>query len=314
MTDDFAARASPAPASRLRRFLASVSGQRARTLPCPETPRLDGARALVTGGSRGIGAEICAGLAGRGAEVTVAARDGAASEAVCTALRTRGGRARRQQIDLADLDSVVAASDALLAAAAGRPFDLVVANAGLWPRTRELSPQGHELAFATNVLGHHLLLRRLLARAGLRADARVVVVTGDIYFLASACTPDFAFRGPWGGQTAYARSKLGNLWQVAELTRRFPRLTAVAVHPGVVRSGLGGPVGPIAGALRRGLTITPELGAQTPLFCATQPVERGAYYHNTLGRVALPPGDPALDEAGAAALWDVLERLSAAHL
>lgn len=182
------------------------------------------------------------------------------------------------------------------------------------PRRRQRSPQGHELALATNVLGHHLLIRRLLARGGLRADARVVIVAGDISFLARGCTPDFTFRGAWGGQTASARSKRGNLWQVAELTRRFPRLTAVAVHPGRVASGLAGPVGPLAGALRRGLTISPGLGAQAPLVCATPPVERGAYDHNTLGRVVLPPGDRALDEPAAAARWDVLERLCAAHL
>lgn len=55
-----------------------------------------------------------------------------------------------------------------------------------------------------------------------------------------------------------------------------------------------------------------EQGAQTPLWCATQSVDRGAYYHNTRGRVTHPPGDPAADRHKAAAFWDLLEALATA--
>jgi hypothetical protein len=52
-----------------------------------------------------------------------------------------------------------------------------------------------------------------------------------------------------------------------------------------------------------------EEGAHTPLWCATQPIDRGAYYHNTLGRITHPPGDPAADESKAATLWNRLDAL-----
>jgi hypothetical protein len=79
----------------------------------------------------------------------------------------------------------------------------------------------------------------------------------------------------------------------------------------VVASSLGGDTGALGERVRRWLMIDCEAGAQTPLFCATQPgVEQGAYYHNTYGRVRLPAGDPALDSAAAARLWDVCEALA----
>lgn len=301
MTTGFAERVAQAP-SRAHRMRRSLLGQGARNPTCPATPRLDGRTALVTGGGRGIGLETSRGLAARGAEVFSASRREPEGDVP----------ARFVSLDLADLRSVAAGLDALARDLGGRRLDVVVANAGLWPSRHRTSAQGFESAFATNVLGHHALVRGLQARDLLAPQARVVVVTGDIYVLADDCTPDFRFRGRLGGQRAYCRSKLGNLWLARELARRHPELRVHAVHPGVVASGLGGG-GPLLGAIRRALLLSCEAGAQTPLYCATQPgLASGAYYHNTLGRVELPEHDPAADDARAAAFFDLLDALSAA--
>lgn len=223
-----------------------------------------------------------------------------------------------QRLDLADLDAVVHACEALerdhAAQGVGRRFDLLIANAGVWPGAHSVSAQGHELAFATNVLGHFLLINRMLARGLLQAGARLVIQTGDIYVLERECTPDFHYEGQSGGRAAYCRSKLGNLWMVAELTRRHPELCVVATHPGVVASGLGGRPGRFGEAIKRMMLISSERGAQTPLFCATQDVQPGAYYHNTMGRVELPSSDAACDRAAAEQLWATLEQLTAGRL
>ena len=59
--------------------------------------------------------------------------------------------------------------------------------------------------------------------------------------------------------------------------------------------------------------ISPELGAQTPLYCATQPgLESGGYWHNAHGRMRLDASDPARDTAAAATLWETCESLGAA--
>lgn len=92
----------------------------------PTTPsfRLDGRRAVVTGGGRGIGAAMAAALAGAGAEVTLIARSAAEIGAVAVAIRERGGAAEPVALDLSDLSAVRAFFEA------SKPFDILVNNAG----------------------------------------------------------------------------------------------------------------------------------------------------------------------------------------
>lgn len=282
-----------------------------RSAICPQMPRLDGQVALVTGGSRGIGLETTRGLARRGAEVISASRDEANGTRVAEAMRAElGVPVHFAPLDLGDLRCIPRTLDRLRRLLAGRGLSVVVANAGLWPTHHTRSAQGHEIAFATNVLGHHALLRGALERDLLADGTRVIVVTGDIYIMSSSCSSDYSYRGRLGGQRAYCRSKLGNLWYARELARRHPEMRVHAVHPGVVASGLGGRDAGIVGAIKRALLLSPEQGAQTSLFCATQPdLESGTYYHNVLGRVVLNPDDPAADDVRSAALWDLVEEI-----
>jgi NAD(P)-dependent dehydrogenase (short-subunit alcohol dehydrogenase family) len=86
--------------------------------------RLDGRRALVTGGGRGIGLAAASALAQAGAHVTLAARTQAEIEAAAQAIRTRGHKAEALKLDVTDLDAVHRAI------AAAEPFDVLVNNAG----------------------------------------------------------------------------------------------------------------------------------------------------------------------------------------
>jgi NAD(P)-dependent dehydrogenase (short-subunit alcohol dehydrogenase family) len=294
-------------------MLASSFGQEKRTLRCPETPRLDGRLAVVTGATGGIGLEIARGLARRGAALLLPCRNVEKGRRVAGALRaeTPGARVEVVEMDLEDLDSVRRGAAALAQAAAGRPIDVLVENAGVWPQRWAETRQGHEIAFGVNVLAH-FALRRALKAAGALGRARVVMLTGDIYILSRACTPDYRFTGPLGGMLAYCRSKLGNLWIGAELARRDSALEVAVVHPGVVATNLGGNAGAAGDWLKRRIMISPELGAETPLLCATQPgLESGGYWHNVHGRMRLAERDPARDVAAAARLWDVCDALVA---
>src|SRR5438034_9606967 len=87
--------------------------------------RLDGKRALVTGGGRGIGLAAAAALAQAGAHVTLAARTAAEIEGAAQAIRARGDQAAAMVLDVTD----IAAARAAIAAAA--PFDILVNNAGM---------------------------------------------------------------------------------------------------------------------------------------------------------------------------------------
>jgi NAD(P)-dependent dehydrogenase (short-subunit alcohol dehydrogenase family) len=294
-------------------MLASMWRHEARSLVCPETPRLDGQRALVTGGSEGIGLGTCRGLLRRGARVIMASRSAAKGERACGELGA-DAPVSHLPLDLSDLIRVREAAVTLATRLGGERLDVLVCNAGVWPRRQEVSPQGHERAFATNVLGHFLLLRHLVGQH-LTADARVVIVTGDIYILASDCTPDYHYRTPLGGMLAYCRSKLGNLWLAAELGNRHPELRVRVAHPGVVATSLAGARSGLAGALSRRLLLDVDRGAQTTLYCATQPdLPDGAYLHNTQGIMQLRDDDPASDGSRAARLWDRCEALCRDHL
>jgi len=297
----------------LRRGLAASFGQARRTPRCPETPRLDGRLAVVTGATGGIGLEIARGLARRGARLILPCRNPAKGAAVRDGLRADGaGQVAVDLVpmDLEDLDSVREGARSIEAWAGGHPVDLLVENAGIWPARYARTRQGHEIAFGVNVLAH-FALRRCLEESGLLARARVVIVTGDIYILESTCTPDSAWRGRRGGMLAYCRSKLGNLWIAGEMLRRSPQHSVYVVHPGVVATNLGGDAGALGNFLKRLVMIEPELGAQMPLVCCTQPgLVNGAYYHNVLGRMRLAERDPARDGRAAARLWETCEALT----
>jgi len=282
------------------RMVLTMWRQRSRSVRCPPEPRLDGKLALVTGGNKGIGAAVSDALAARGAEVVVAARE-------VDALPT--GR-HPLPLDLSDLDAVVDASKRLVEWLGPRTLDVVVLNAGVLPRRISRSKQGYELAFAVNVLGHHVLLEWLIAAGALTTGARVIVVTGDIQVYARDCSPDYASTMPWAGVMAYCRSKLGTSWLAAENARRHPELHVVTVHPGVVDSGLG--LRNAAAATFRQMTrISPALSAETVLYAVTQSdVPSGSYLHNTLGLLDLRPTEPAANPARARRFVDELDEIA----
>jgi protochlorophyllide reductase len=266
----------------------------------------------VTGATGGIGLEIARGLVERGAELLLPCRNPAKGERVAADLRPKHPAARIALVeaDLEDLESVRRAAEEIARLAGGRRIGLLVENAGVWPQSYATTRQGHEIAFGVNVLAH-FVLRRELAGAGLLEKTRVVVLTGDIYVTASDCTPDFRWKGTRGGMQAYSRSKLGNLWIAAQLVERAPGLEVRVVHPGVVATNLGGAEGMPGAWLLRRFMLSPEEGAEMPLVCATQPgLENGGYWHNAYGRMLLPAGDPALDRARAARLWERCEALA----
>ena len=302
-----------APRNALLRLLGASFGQAARTPRCPDAPRLDGRLAVVTGATGGIGLEIARGLARQGASLILPCRNPGKGERVVGALRSdarRDASIDLVEMDLEDLGAVRRGSEAIARMAAGRSVDVLVENAGIWPQRYAQTRQGFEIAFGVNVLAHFVLRRELMA-AGRLKRARVVMLTGDIYILASACTPDQRWSGRVGGMQAYCRSKLGNLWIASELAQRSLGLEVAGVHPGVVATRLGGDAGAIGNRLRQLVMISPELGAQMPLFCATQPgLESGGYWHNVHGRMRLAANDPARDAAAAGKLWELCEALS----
>ena len=122
---------------------------------------LAGRTALVTGASRGIGRAVAIGLAEAGASLIVTARDAAKLDETVAEIRARGGSARAVAFDLADLDAVKAATDAINAD--GAPVDILVNNGAIggWGALHESTLGGWTTMFDTNVSSMYLLCREL---------------------------------------------------------------------------------------------------------------------------------------------------------
>ncbi|MGH7895599.1 MAG: SDR family NAD(P)-dependent oxidoreductase [Candidatus Binatia bacterium] len=219
---------------------------------------MDRSAVLVTGGNSGIGFACARALASEGWHVLIASRNREASvEAVRRIVRETGNHAVSEMgVDLGSTASVRRLAREI--ESGDVPLRALVCNAGLQlsagPR---LSPDGFELTFAVNHLGHFLLTNLLLERLLVNAPARIVIVasgvhdpklrTGmpkpavtDVETLAATGGPR---AGAFDGRLAYVNSKLCNLWFAYELVRRIEaanrstdahRLTVNAFDPGLV--------------------------------------------------------------------------------
>lgn len=224
---------------------------------------LGGKRVLVTGVSAGLGVETARALAAHGAQVVGAARDLHKAEAAAAAVRAQaanGGGFTLVQLDLASLASVRACTDVLLAD--GRPFDLVIANAGVMAAPFGHTADGFETQFGTNHLGHFVLVNRiapLIAPGG-----RLVNVASSGHRFADVDLEDPNFeRAPYDPMIAYGRSKTANILFAVAFDRRHKvrGVRAAAIHPGGIQTELGRHIG--AGVLEQMLErINAELAAE----------------------------------------------------
>jgi NAD(P)-dependent dehydrogenase (short-subunit alcohol dehydrogenase family) len=221
--------------------MANMFGATSTTEDVLSGANLRGKRILVTGVSAGIGVETARSLAAHGAQVVGAVRDLAKAEAATAQVRKDAaapGSFELVALDLGSLKSVRACADALLKA--GKPFDVVIANAGVMATPFGHTVDGFETQFGTNHLGHFVLVNRI---APLIADGgRLINLSSAGHRFSNVDLQDPNFeRTPYEPFVAYGRSKTANiLFAVAFDQRHRERgVRAAAVHPGVIQTELG---------------------------------------------------------------------------
>lgn len=281
---------------------------------------LSGKNIIVTGGAGGIGLETTRALAAAGASVTIAARRPDDARAVADRIGSEiaKGSVSVRQLDVADLSSVRAFVDGW-----DNKLDVLVNNAGVMAIPElQRTPEGREMQFATNYLGHFALalgLRPHLAKAN---GARVISVAsvGSLFAPVFWDDPDFRFI-PYDPLLGYGQSKTACILMSVGITRKWASygITSNALNPGAIATNLQ----KHTGGLRtpEHLRKTTEQGASTTVLLAASPLvegRSGEYYDDCQkAPVVEERGNGpfkgvahyAIDEDNAERLWGMAETM-----
>ncbi len=221
-----------AVAAQATRGLASPSaagGPEAADATAAQLP-MKGKVVLITGSTDGLGREVARRTAALGAEVIIHGRNEERGKAVVAEINADGrGRARFYAADFASLDEV-----RRFAADIARDYpriDVLVNNAGVLLRERQVSRDGHELHFAVNYLAGFLLTRTLLPNVVAASPSRIINVAS-----AAQSPIDFAdvmLEQPGRASRGYGQSKLAQILFTMDLAAELKDsgVTVTALHP-----------------------------------------------------------------------------------
>jgi NAD(P)-dependent dehydrogenase (short-subunit alcohol dehydrogenase family) len=286
----------------------------------------------LSGANGGLGLETARELARRGARVLMTVRSMDKGEAAAAAIRTEIPAASLEvlRLDLASLDSIRVCADELVAA--GRPIDVLVNNAGVMAVPHALTPDGFEMQFGVNHLGHFALTARLFPLLLAAQSPRVVCVSSSARLYGRPVDrSDVNLEQGYGAWHAYGRSKLANAHFALELDARARsaglRLRAFAADPGFAATDLQAQSARASGERAQRLVhrlvvaagTSPLQGALPQLRAATDPDARGGsvYALRWLVRGAPVPVRLAArerDTSARAALWRLSEQLTGVTL
>jgi NAD(P)-dependent dehydrogenase (short-subunit alcohol dehydrogenase family) len=269
--------------------------------------------AVVTGASSGIGLYTAIGLARAGMRVIMAGRDRNRTGAARRLVTERSGsdRVEAALADFSRLGDVRRLADEILAA--HDQLNVLVNNAGLFSPHYRLSADGSELTFAVNHLAPFLLTNLLLDRLKASAPARIVTVASEAHRRNRLDLDDLTRPRDWTMMRAYGRSKLCNVLFTRELASRLDRaeIVATCLHPGVVATGIGqrGGLTELGWRMLKPFMLSPEKGAETPVFLATVPDAKHFHGGYVIRKTLTQPDPTALDSDLARRLWDESARL-----
>lgn len=285
----------------------------ARTPHDVTVPDLTGTRAVLTGGSDGIGLRIATRLAAAGADLVLPVRNVRKGEAAVATIRSTvpDASVALHPMDLDSLESVAAFGEAMRRE--GDPVHLLVNNAGVMtPPDRRTTADGFELQLGVNHLGHVALVSHLLpllraGRARVTSQVSIAARRGSVHW------EDLNWERSYDGMAAYRQSKIAFGLFALELQRRSVAagwgITSNLSHPGVAptsllsaRTELGR--GDDTRAVRvirwlsaRGILVgTPETAALPAVNAATSPdaLPGRLYGPQGPGNVGGAPGEQAL--------------------
>ncbi|TEB33119.1 NAD(P)-binding protein [Coprinellus micaceus] len=306
--------------SAVRASLAEVYPPKS-TFSVDDIPDLTGKVTIVTGANAGVGKETAKALLNHNAKVYFAARSQEKAEQAIQELKTETGKEGIfLKLDLGDLRSVKASAEEFL-----RKEDalhILFNNAGVMaPPVENVTAQGYDLQFGTNVLGHFYFTRLLIpallnaTKSSRDGKARIVNTSSSGSYIAAInfdTLKDSALRRKKGAQELYSQSKLGNVLVSNELARRYGSqgIVSTSLNPGNLDSELTRHWNKVQTKVVRALILHPvPFGALTQLYAGT--TEEGANLNGQWlkpwARVGQHPNPLARDERLAKELWEWCE-------
>ncbi|EEQ29278.1 hypothetical protein McanMca71_006680 [Microsporum canis] len=286
-------------------------------------PDLSGKVILITGGTRGLGAESARRLAQKSpAHIYISGRKAASADTVIQQIRQAGSKTPVTFLpcNLASLASVKQAAETFVVQESR--LDVLMCSAGIMATPPGLTADGYEIQFGTNHLGHALLIRKLLPllqATAETADVRIVLLTslgfkmhpgGGIVFDAVRTKQEYSAFGGW---IRYGQSKLANVLYARELARRFPAITSLSVTPGVVNTELVESLGCFNRAFvwvtNLGQLMKPEEGAYNQLWASTVAKDTllNGQFYEPVGVLSTKLDKASQDAALAKRLWEWTE-------
>ncbi|KAF7719829.1 Uncharacterized protein PECH_007785 [Penicillium ucsense] len=240
---------------------------------------------MITGGYSGVGFELSKILYGAGGKIYIAGRSEAkaktAIQAIESAYPNSGGEIVFLPLQLDDLTTIKPAVEQFTRTESR--LDVLFNNAGVSnPPPEEVSPQGHELQFATNCLGPHLLTQLLLptlqrtARGAPAASVRVIwlgSIVVDMSAPSNGINLDEIIQRDSRMNRNYTNSKTGNWFLADHLARQAGSsgVLSLVVNPGNLKSELTRHFPSWAPILLSPLLYPPIYGAYSELWAGTSP-------------------------------------------
>ncbi len=226
---------------------------------------------LVTGASGGLGGAATMAAVAAGAHVLAVARSPARLEALAN---TVPAAARSRVTPLVADMSLQSATETLVRElhASGRPIDVLINNVGVLLNELQLTSEGRETSFVTNLLSHYLLTERLLASGGLAADGTVVNVSSGGLYTVPLATNGLNVTDParYQGKSAYAFSKRGQVALTEHWKGRYGGngIRFYTMHPGWARTQGVKDALPLFWKIQKLILRTPRQGIDTALWLA----------------------------------------------
>src|ERR1700758_5184021 len=231
---------------------------------------------LITGATEGVGRATATELARKGFAVVLAARSAAKAESVVKHIVATTGN-RDVDYLIADLRSLAQLHRLAETFMVRYPrLDVLINNAGIIMPRRVLTEDGYETTFQVNYLAQFYLTQLLLNELEKSPQGRVINLSSSVYRVGKFDPDNLQSEQRFSTLGAYAASKLCVLLFTIELAHRLgpTRVTANAVHPGIVRTpmmtGAPGFFRAISYAALP-FSFSPNRGAATSVFLASSP-------------------------------------------